>query len=133
MLMAATLLTARAAGCTSTTAARLGNGHTEGDAFLWLPDDGVLFTADLVVIQLRPWMGNGNLESWHKILNRLQTFEARTLVPSHGPVGTLDAIPAVQQYLSETVQLVPDSNGFFGHCRYPPMEAETKRLCSQFS
>lgn len=86
-----------------------GGGHTESDAFLYLPDDRLLFAGDLVVNQVHPWIGDGDPVRWQGILERLARLNVATLVLGHGPVGTRDAIVAIRRYLADVVALVTDS------------------------
>ena len=86
-----------------------GEGHTESDAFLWLPDEGVVFAGDLVVIEGHPWMGHGNPDHWISTLDRMVSLGVRTVVPGHGPVGPVEAIQPMQHYLRDVVQLVRDA------------------------
>ena len=86
-----------------------GEGHTESDAFLWLPDEGVVFAGDLVVIGRHVWMGHGNPDHWISILDRITSLGVRTVVPGHGPVGPVEAIQPVQCYLRDIAQIVRDA------------------------
>jgi len=86
-----------------------GEGHTESDAFLWLPDEGIVFAGDLVVIEGHPWMGHGNPDHWTGILDRMASLGVRAVVPGHGPVGSVEAIQPVQRYLRDVEQLVRDA------------------------
>ncbi len=89
-------------------AARLmtyGGGHTESDAFLYLPDDGILFAGDLVVIENHPWIGHGNPSEWDRILDQLAALDIAIIAPGHGPVGAADAIGAMRRYLADIQQV----------------------------
>ncbi len=78
-----------------------GGGHTESDAFLYLPNERILFAGDLVVIEDHPWMGHGDPAEWDRILDKLAAFDIATIAPGHGPVGTTDAIGSVKRYLTD--------------------------------
>jgi glyoxylase-like metal-dependent hydrolase (beta-lactamase superfamily II) len=82
-----------------------GGGHTESDAFLYLPAERILFAGDLVVHQTHPWMGHGNPDEWPRILDRLEALDIGTLVPGHGPLAGHDAIGAVRAYLGDVQRL----------------------------
>jgi cyclase len=85
-----------------------GEGHSESDCFLWLPDAGVIFAGDLMVIGRHIWMGHGDPERWIGVLERMASLGVRAVVPGHGPVGSVEAIRAVQGYLGDVAQLVRD-------------------------
>lgn len=75
----------------------LGGGHTESDAFLWFED--TVFTGDLVVVESHPWVGHGDVEHWLEILDAFEARRPRTIVPGHGPVGSVEDIPPLRRYL----------------------------------
>lgn len=84
-----------------------GGGHTESDAFLYLPDDELAFVADLVVIDTHPWVGHGDVARWLDILARLEELDLETLVPGHGPVGVGDDVALMRAYLEQLDRLRP--------------------------
>jgi glyoxylase-like metal-dependent hydrolase (beta-lactamase superfamily II) len=84
-----------------------GRGHTESDAVVWLADVGVLLAADLVVIDSHAWVGDGDVNSWCRILTALEELDPAVVVPGHGPVGTGDDIALVDAYLARLLELEP--------------------------
>jgi glyoxylase-like metal-dependent hydrolase (beta-lactamase superfamily II) len=60
-----------------------GRAITPGDAFLWLPDDRVLVTGDLLIDPVTFALGAYPTE-WLLVLERLDALDARVLVPGHG-------------------------------------------------
>lgn len=82
-----------------------GGGHTESDAFLYLPAERVLFAGDLVVIENHPWMGHGNPDEWDHILDQLAALDITIIAPGHGPIGAPDAIGAMRRYLADIQQI----------------------------
>lgn len=78
-----------------------GGGHTESDAFLYLPELELAFVADLVVIDTHPWVGDGDVFRWLGILARLEELDLLALVPGHGPVGVGDDIALLHAYLED--------------------------------
>ena len=84
-----------------------GGGHTESDAFLWVADADILLAADLVVIDAHPWVGDGNVAAWRRILDRIAELDPETVVPGHGPVGVGDDIALMYAYFDELSRLEP--------------------------
>ena len=76
-----------------------GGGHTASDAFVLLPEPGVLIAADLVFAGLPPWAGHGDPREWATILDRLLELDWKTCVPGHGPVCGREALPPLRDYL----------------------------------
>lgn len=60
-----------------------GRGNTDGDAIVYLPDDGVVITGDLVVMPM-PYGFYSYPADWIKTLGQIKALEWSTLVPGHG-------------------------------------------------
>ena len=62
----------------------LGRGHTKGDTVVWLPEEKVLFSGDLVEYGATPYTGDAYLKDWPETLSRLRSLGAEKLVPGRG-------------------------------------------------
>jgi glyoxylase-like metal-dependent hydrolase (beta-lactamase superfamily II) len=71
--------------------AHLGRGHTKGDTVVWLPDDKVLFSGDLVEYGATPYTGDAYLSDWPVTLDAVQALGAEKLVPGRGDALTTTA------------------------------------------
>ena len=88
-------------------------GHTGSDTVLHLPEDGILFAGDLVLVDHIPWVGHGDPEAWQTRITDLESLEPVTqIVPGHGPVSNRNAMAKMRQTLLEMIALadVPDAN-----------------------
>lgn len=81
---------------------RLGNAHTAGDVVLWLPQERVVATGDVVTAPI-PLMPSAYVGDYRAVLGRIEALGFQALVPGHGAVQR-DA--AYLELLSETVGLV---------------------------
>ena len=81
----------------------LGAAHTRGDSFIFVEEDGVLFTGDVVVNRFFPIFpdADANGKSWLAILNQLEALQPRKIVPGHGEVGDATLFGKEQTYLRE--------------------------------
>ncbi|BDB27644.1 MBL fold metallo-hydrolase [Cupriavidus sp. P-10] len=68
--------------------AHLGSGHTKGDTVVWLPQQKVLFSGDLVEYDAACYCGDAQLEEWPATLDALQALNPEKLVPGRGPALT---------------------------------------------
>ncbi|WP_316157154.1 MBL fold metallo-hydrolase [Cupriavidus sp. BIC8F] len=68
--------------------AHLGSGHTKGDTVVWLPQQKVLFSGDLVEYDAACYCGDAQLEDWPATLDALQALAPEKLVPGRGPALT---------------------------------------------
>ncbi len=79
-------------------------GNTKGDMFLWMPDEKILATGDIVVSPT-PYGFGSYPRSWAAVLRGLKSLDAKFIVPGHGDVTT-DA--SYIDLLAETMDLVAD-------------------------
>ena len=63
---------------------QVGRGHTTGDTIVWLPDDRVLFSGDLVEFDATPYTGDAYLQDWPATLDAIAALEPGKLVPGRG-------------------------------------------------
>lgn len=77
-------------------------GNTKGDMFLWLPEERILATGDIVV-RPTPYGFFSYPRSWAAVLRELKGFDAKYIVPGHGDVMT---DTAYLELLAETMDLV---------------------------
>lgn len=62
-----------------------GKGNTAGDAYVWLPQERILVTGDLVV-HPTPYGFYSYPRSWAAVLDGLQALQPRLVIPGHGEV-----------------------------------------------
>lgn len=58
-------------------------GHSRGDTVVFLPEEKILITGDLV-IHPTPYGINSEFRSWPETLDALLAYDARIIVPGHG-------------------------------------------------
>ncbi len=63
---------------------QLGRGHTKGDTVVWLPQEKVLFSGDLVEFGATPYAGDAYFTDWPQTLDRVAALGAEKLVPGRG-------------------------------------------------
>jgi glyoxylase-like metal-dependent hydrolase (beta-lactamase superfamily II) len=63
---------------------QLGRGHTKGDTVVWLPQDRILFSGDLVEYDATPYAGDCYFEHWPATLDALAALAPAKLVPGRG-------------------------------------------------
>ena len=83
----------------------LGPAHTRGDNFIFVEEDGVLFTGDAVVNRFFPIFPDADAsgKNWLAILDQLDEFHPRTIVPGHGEVGDA-ALISIERTFLKSVQ-----------------------------
>jgi len=64
----------------------IGHCHTKSDTIIWMPNEKVLFMGDAFDYRTHPVVRLGNILNWIETLGRLKKFQARQIVPGHGPL-----------------------------------------------
>ncbi|MBC7156230.1 MAG: MBL fold metallo-hydrolase [Rhodobacteraceae bacterium] len=67
---------------------QLGRAHTAGDAVVWVPDQEVMFTGDIVEYRSACYCGDGHLTEWGDTLDAIAGFRPRAIVPGRGDALT---------------------------------------------
>ena len=62
----------------------VGPAHSEEDLVLFVEEDGVLFTGDLIFKGRVPFVGEADSRRWLNALERLIALQPKLLVPGHG-------------------------------------------------
>jgi glyoxylase-like metal-dependent hydrolase (beta-lactamase superfamily II) len=80
-----------------------GRGNTDGDLAVYVPQERVLATGDLLVHPV-PYSFNSHLEEWARGLGRMAELDVATIVPGHGPVfADKEYLLSVKQLLESTL------------------------------
>lgn len=58
--------------------------HTHGDMMVWLPEDGILATGDILVHAVNPSFRDGNLKKWIAVVDGILKMPLQTVMPGHG-------------------------------------------------
>jgi glyoxylase-like metal-dependent hydrolase (beta-lactamase superfamily II) len=82
-----------------------GVAHTRGDQVVFLPEERILFTGDLVesrIFPIYPWFPPDDADvdgsRWIEVLRWLESLEPAHVVPGHGEVGDAGLIAAAREY-----------------------------------
>jgi len=89
----------------------MGRGHTKGDIVVWLPEEKVLFSGDLVEFGATPYTGDAYLSDWPQTLANVRALGAEKLVPGRGDALTTPetveaAISGTQDFLTQMFESV---------------------------
>jgi cyclase len=76
-----------------------GLAHTDGDAAVYLPKDGILFTGDLFFNRVCPAAFQGSVSGWIAAVESLLELAPAVIVPGHGPVADRHALREMLRYL----------------------------------
>ena len=85
---------------------QVGRGHTKGDTIVWLPQQKILFSGDLVEFEATPYAGDAYFTDWPQTLDKLAAMKPSALVPGRG--AALTTPERVQAGLAGTRSFVSD-------------------------
>jgi glyoxylase-like metal-dependent hydrolase (beta-lactamase superfamily II) len=85
---------------------QLGRGHTKGDTVVWLPQEKILFSGDLVEYAATPYTGDAFLTDWPATLDAIAALDPHQLVPGRG--AALQTPAAVRAGLEGTRSFVTE-------------------------
>lgn len=77
----------------------VGPSHSLGDALIYVPDDKVLYTGDILFTGGTPIAWYGPVERWINVCNMVLEMDVETIVPGHGPISTLQDVREMRDYL----------------------------------
>lgn len=96
-----TLFQVVASGSREIQLLHLGRAHTGGDVVIYLPQEKVVFTGDMMLPGLA-YMGDGHVDEWPDTLEALKQLDFDVWLPGHGPVmRSKDLITSFQGYLED--------------------------------
>lgn len=87
---------------------RLQGGHCPGVSTIYFPERKLLFVGDLVFNGRMPYMGMADFRLWIDNLAKLESWDAETVVPGHGPVGGKEILARQREWLEGFVRDVQE-------------------------
>lgn len=76
-----------------------GPSHTDGSVMVYLPGSGILFSGDILFTDYHPFLAEGDIGGWTKVLDHILTMDVRKIIPGHGPLSEKADIIDMKQYL----------------------------------
>jgi glyoxylase-like metal-dependent hydrolase (beta-lactamase superfamily II) len=76
-----------------------GPSHSDDSILVYLPDQKILFTGDILFTNYHPFLAEGNLEGWGKVLDRIMAMDVNKIIPGHGPLSGKEDLQKMKEYL----------------------------------
>lgn len=83
---------------------KIGRAHTAGDAVIWVPDEQVMFSGDIVEYQSACYCGDGYFNEWGSTLDNVKTYDPQSIAPGRG--GALIGRAKVEEAIELTREFV---------------------------
>ncbi len=74
-------------------------GHTAATSMVYLPEQSILFTGDILVVGRYPYLGDANTKEWMDALTLIRRMNPSVIVPGHGKVCDSKATDPLSAYL----------------------------------
>ncbi len=78
----------------------VGPAHTDGDTLVYVPEDNVVYTGDILFINGTPVIWSGPISNWIKACDYILSLNVENIVPGHGPITDKNGVKKVRDYLS---------------------------------
>ncbi len=78
----------------------VGPAHTAGDVLVYVPDNKVVYTGDILFIDGTPIMWRGPVGNWIRACERILAMDVDVIVPGHGPITDKAGVASVRDYLA---------------------------------
>ena len=81
-----------------------GRAHTGGDLAIYLPDEKIVFTGDMMLGGIS-YMGDGYVAEWADTLQGLKNLDVELVLPGHGPGFTeVERISNAQAFYTDLTE-----------------------------
>jgi len=77
----------------------VGPSHSLGDALIYVPDDKVVYTGDILFTGGTPIAWYGPVKRWINVCDMVLDMDVETIVAGHGPISTKDDVREMRDYL----------------------------------
>jgi glyoxylase-like metal-dependent hydrolase (beta-lactamase superfamily II) len=78
-----------------------GPAHCDGDIFIQLEKQKVVFLGDLFFHERFPWLGDCDLDGWIATLDRVLALDCTIVIPGHGPPTGLKELASFRNLLRD--------------------------------
>lgn len=78
----------------------VGPAHTEGDVLVFVPQDKVVYTGDILFHQAHPIIWSGPVSNWIKACDEILSRDVVSVVPGHGALADQEAVRHLKAYLA---------------------------------
>lgn len=76
----------------------VGPAHTASDVLVYLPEEKIVFTGDILFNEGHPIMWAGPIENWIEACRYIRSLDVDVVVPGHGPITDKGAVAKLQEY-----------------------------------
>ncbi|KAA2314975.1 MBL fold metallo-hydrolase [Pseudooceanicola sediminis] len=82
----------------------VGPAHSLGDALIYVPEDKVLYTGDILFSAGTPIAWYGPIARWIDVCNMVLGMDVDIIVAGHGPISTKEDVRKMRDYLLDVTE-----------------------------
>ncbi|MZR13442.1 MBL fold metallo-hydrolase [Maritimibacter sp. DP07] len=83
----------------------VGPAHSLGDALIYVPEDKVVYTGDILFNEGTPIAWYGPIARWVNACNIILDMDVDVVVPGHGPIATKEDVRRMRDYLLDVTEM----------------------------
>ncbi len=83
--------------------------HTHGDMMVWLPEDKILASGDIIVHAINPNFRDGDLKKWITVVGDILNLPFQTILPGHGALMQSKDVAEFRSLIAEFYKAVEDT------------------------
>jgi glyoxylase-like metal-dependent hydrolase (beta-lactamase superfamily II) len=76
----------------------VGPAHTHGDLLVYVPQDRIVFSGDIMFVKGHPVVWAGPISSWIKACDQILAWDVETVVPGHGAITDKNGVRELKNY-----------------------------------
>jgi cyclase len=76
----------------------VGPAHTKGDVIVYVPQDRVVYTGDILFMGSHPIVWEGPIDNWVRACDTILALDVDVVVPGHGPLTDKRGVEATRDY-----------------------------------
>jgi cyclase len=76
----------------------VGPAHTHGDLLVYVPQDRIVFSGDVMFVKGHPVVWAGPISNWIKACDQILAWDVETVVPGHGAITDKNGVRELKNY-----------------------------------
>jgi glyoxylase-like metal-dependent hydrolase (beta-lactamase superfamily II) len=76
----------------------VGPAHTHGDLLVYVPQDRIVFSGDIMFVKGHPVVWAGPISNWIKACDQILAWDVETVVPGHGAITDKNGVRELKNY-----------------------------------
>ena len=84
------------------------HGHTQGSSFVYLPDENLILTGDLLFADMFPYAADPSVNPylWVEAFQKMIDLKPNLVIPGHGDIGSVKDLKEGQELIKEILEFV---------------------------